>query len=91
MGNLTFEHFLLLPQCFQKSSAAVRTRLYEGKGKYGKSLTSGILLKEVEIIVANEENACFEQFLLLPQCFPKSSAAEVSESVFMWERVNKVL
>ena len=29
-----------------------------------------------------------EQYLLLPQCFQKSSAAELSESVFMWERVN---
>ena len=25
------------------------------------------------------------QFLILPQCFQKSSAAEVSESVYMWE------
>ena len=39
-------------------------------------------------MVAKVEIACFEQFLLLSPCFQKSSASEVSESVFMWERVN---
>ena len=34
-----------------------------------------------------EEIAHFEQFPLLSQCFKKSSAAEASESVCMWERV----
>ena len=34
------------------------------------------------------EIAHYEQFLLLPQCFQKSSAVEMSESVYMWERVN---
>ena len=33
------------------------------------------------------EIACFEQFLLLSQCFQKSSTAEASESVYRWERV----
>ena len=34
------------------------------------------------------EIACFEQFHLLSQYFQKLSAAEASESVCMWERVN---
>ena len=40
-------------------------------------------------IVVKGEITCFEQFLLLPQCFQKSSATEVSESVWMWERVKE--
>ena len=40
------------------------------------------LLEEIEIIVAKGEIACFEQFLLLSQCFQK-----LSESVYMRERV----
>ena len=35
--------------------------------------------------LAKGEIARFEQFLLLSQCFQKLSAAEVSESVYMWE------
>ena len=46
------------------------------------------LLNRVENIVSKEEIACFEQFLRLSQSFQKSSAAEASESVYMWERVN---
>ena len=37
------------------------------------------------------EIACFEQFLLLSQRFQMSSAAEASESVYMWERVNMIV
>ena len=44
-------------------------------------------MKKVENILAKGEVARFEQFLLLSQCFQKSSAAEASERVFMWERV----
>ena len=44
-------------------------------------------MKNVENIVAKGGIACFEQFLLLSQCFQKSSAADASESVYMWERV----
>ena len=46
-------------------------------------------MNKVEIIVANGEIAQYEQFLLLQQLFQKSSAAEGSESIYMWERVNK--
>ena len=49
------------------------------------------MLKRVENIVAKEEIARFGQFLLLSQCFPKSSAAEASESVCMWERVKLIV
>ena len=46
------------------------------------------LLEGVENIVANGEIARFEQFLLLSQCFQKSTDVEASECVYMWERVN---
>ena len=47
--------------------------------------------KKVEKMVANGEIAHFEQFLLLLQCFKKSSAAEASKSVYMWEKVKYFL
>ena len=37
--------------------------------------------------MANEEIGNYEQFLLLPLCFQKSSAVDASESIYMWERV----
>ena len=40
-----------------------------------------------ENIVAKEEIDHHEQFLLLPQCLQKSSAANASECVCKWERV----
>ena len=48
-----------------------------------------LLLEEVENLLAEGEMALLEQFLFLPQCFQKSTAAEKSESVCMWERVKK--
>ena len=36
------------------------------------------------------EIARFEQFLLLSQGFQKSSAAEASENIYTWKRVNDV-
>ena len=45
--------------------------------KYAKSLLMKIvLLNKVENIVAKGEMACFEQFLLLSQCFQNVSAAK---------------
>ena len=44
--------------------------------------------KNVENIVAKGEIAHPEQFLLLSQWFQKSSAADPSECVNKWERVN---
>ena len=38
-----------------------------------------LLLERVEIIVANGDISHDEQFLLLSQCFPKSSPAGASE------------
>ena len=38
--------------------------------------------------MAKGDIACFEQFLLLSQCFQKLAAAEASESVFMRESDN---
>ena len=39
---------------------------------------------KVENIVAKGEIA-YEQFLLLPQCFQKLSAADASKGVYKWE------
>ena len=41
--------------------------------------------------MAKGEISHHEQFLLLPQCFQKPSAAAASESVYICERVNKRL
>ena len=45
------------------------------------------LLNRAENVVANGEIAHHEQFRLLPQCFQKLSAADVSKCVCNWERV----
>ena len=45
--------------------------------------------KKVEKTVIKGEIAHLEQFLLLPQCFWKTSAAEASENVYMRESDNK--
>ena len=45
------------------------------------------LLASVENIVTKGEIARFEQYLLLSERFQKSSAAEASEIVYMWDRV----
>ena len=45
-------------------------------------------LKIVESIAAKGGIAHHKQFIILSQLFQKSSAAESSESVCMWERVN---
>ena len=39
--------------------------------------------------MAKREIAHYEQFILLPKCFQKSSTAEASQSVSFWERVHK--
>ena len=39
------------------------------------------VFKEIENITANGEIACFEQFLLLSQCFQNYSAPDMSENV----------
>ena len=45
------------------------------------------MLNKVENIVAKGETAHYEQFLLWPQCFQKSSAAIASKCVYRLERV----
>ena len=37
----------------------------------------GIITEKIENFVAKGEIACFEQFLLLSQCFQKTCAADV--------------
>ena len=56
------------------------------KQKYEQSLKVKVLLLNiVRKIVEKGENAYYEQFLLLPQCFQKSSAANVSKCVCRWK------
>ena len=43
--------------------------------------------KRVENTVDKGENACYEQFQLLPQCFQKASFLEASKGVIVWEWV----
>ena len=44
-------------------------------------------MQKVENIVTNGKDTRFEQYLLLPQCFQKSSPTEALESVYMSPRV----
>ena len=48
------------------------------------------IFKRAENIVAKGENAGYEQLLILPHLFQKSSAAEASESGCMWGKVNNL-
>ena len=50
-----------------------------------------LLLNRVENIAAKGKIARFEQFLLLPQCFQKSSVADASKCVYKWESVKSHL
>ena len=46
--------------------------------------TNGVQLSDwVENIVGKGEIACFEQFLLFPQCFQKLSIVDASKWVFL--------
>ena len=45
--------------------------------------------KRVENTVGKEEIACYEQFLLFPQCFQKACFPGASKGVIVWEWVNK--
>ena len=44
---------------------------------------NGIITAKIAKIVANRKIAQFEQFLLLPQCYKRTSAAETSEGILM--------
>ena len=45
------------------------------------------LSKRVENIVGKGEIACYEQFLLFPQCFQKACFPGASKGVIVWEWV----
>ena len=44
--------------------------------------------KPVENTVGKGEIACYEQFLLFPQCFQKACFQGASKGVIVWEWVN---
>ena len=44
--------------------------------------------KQVENTVGKGKIACYEQFLLFPQCFQKACFPGASEGVIVWEWVN---
>ena len=46
------------------------------------------LSKQVESTVGKGEIACYEQYLLLTQCFLKACFLEASKGVTVWEWVN---
>ena len=46
--------------------------------------------KRVENTVGNGEIACYEQFLLFPQCFQKGCFPGASKGVIVWEWVNSL-
>ena len=52
------------------------------------SVNDRIITDKVEQILTKGEIVRHEQFLLLPQCCQKSSAAEISKCCYMRERVN---
>ena len=45
----------------------------------------GKLSKRVENTVGKGEIACYEQFLLFPQCFQKACLPGASKGVIVWE------
>ena len=45
------------------------------------------LSKQVENTVGKGEIACYEQFLLFPQCFQKACFSGASKGVIVWEWV----
>ena len=45
------------------------------------------LSKQVENTLGEGEIACYEQFLLFPQCFQKACFPGVSKGVIVWEWV----
>ena len=47
--------------------------------------------KQVENTVGKGEIACYEQFLLFPQCFQKACFQGASKCVIVWEWVNSLL
>ena len=51
-------------------------------GKKGRKLS-----KPVENTVGKKEIACYEQFLLFPQCFQKACFPGASKGVIVWECV----
>ena len=47
----------------------------------------GIQLSDsVENIVGKKESACFEQFLLFPQCFFKSCLLLMGQNEYLWSK-----
>ena len=67
-----------------------KTSRYTKIWKFSKNKGT-IILNKVEDILANGEIAHYEQFLLWPQCFKsRLQQRRTSESVYMWERYNKM-
>ena len=88
------QYFIFLPRCrlqqicnFPPTTNLKQTSLKLSRQKHrNHSKCRYNHWKKVENIMAIEETACFEQFLLLSVCFQKSSAAEASKSVYMREK-----
>ena len=94
--NTGYQHFLLFPQYFQKAFFYPITRrqildsselkdFADDNVKFDKNGRK--LSKPVENTVGKGETACYEQFLLFPQCFQKACFLGVSKGVIVWEWV----
>ena len=46
--------------------------------------------KQVENTVGKGEIACYEQFLLFPQCFQKTCSTDTQKPGLVWERDNRI-
>ena len=62
-----------------KQSADNNFKFYENSRKF---------FKQVENTVGKGETACYEQFLLFPQCFQKACFPGASKGVIVWEWIN---
>ena len=47
--------------------------------------------KWVENTVGKGEIACYEQFLLFPQCFQKACTADTQKQGLVWERIKLIV
>ena len=74
---------------YQMTNFIDSAKLKEFTDSYFKFDENGRKLsKQVENTVGKGEIACYEQFLLFPQCFQKACFQEASKGVIQWEWVN---
>ena len=75
--NAGYQHFLNFPQCFQRAffSGSLKVGIVWERVKLNKNGKK--FSKRVENTEGKGEIARYEQFLLFPQCFQKTYAADM--------------